>query len=323
MPNDAPSNPAAPTAAGGGVRTLTVTARDRDQRIDNFLLRELKGLPRSAVYRLLRSGQVRVNSGRVKPAHRLRDGDRVRLPPVRLAESQPRAPGASVLAAVAGATLYEDARLLVLDKPAGIAVHGGSGLSGGVIEALRRLRPDLPALELAHRLDRDTSGCLLLAKDRDCLRQLNAALRDRRVDKRYLALLAGRWQGGPRQVDLALARDAVRGGERRVEVREDGKHARSHFKPLRRLPGATFAEVAIGTGRTHQIRVHARSLGHPLLGDEKYGDREANRAARAQGLRRLFLHAWRIGLPLDGQMRYFEAPLPADLQAVLDRMAGA
>lgn len=306
---------------GAAARTVTVTARDRDQRIDNFLLRELKGVPRSAIYRLLRSGQVRVNSGRVKPTHRLRDGDRVRLPPVRIDPAADCAgPGRALLEAVAGASLFEDEHLLVLNKPAGIAVHGGTGLQGGVIEALRRLRPDLPDVELAHRLDRDTSGCLVLAKNRPALRELNAALRDRRVDKQYLALLAGRWRGGSRRVELGLDRKGQRAGERLARISDDGKRAVSEFTPNRVFADASLVEVAIGTGRTHQIRVHAQSLGHPVLGDDKYGDRQANRAARALGLRRQFLHAWRIAFPLDGRMRQFEAPVPADLAGVLDRL---
>lgn len=301
------------------VRTLTVAERDQDQRVDNFVLRELRGAPRTLVYRLLRSGQVRVNGGRVKPAHRLRSGDRVRLPPVRLDSSPQKQLPAALLKAVSGAALFEDQDLLVLNKPSGIAVHGGSGLGGGVIEALRELRPDLPDVELAHRLDRDTSGCLLLAKNRPCLRALNAALRDGATDKRYLALLAGRWQGGERRVELALARDALQGGERMVQVNADGKAAVSVFHPLRRFGEATLVEVRIGTGRTHQIRVHAQSLGHPVLGDDKYGSREANRAARRQGLRRMFLHAWKITVPIGGG-REFEAPLPDELQAVLERL---
>ncbi len=306
------------------VRHVDVGAGEEGQRIDNFLLRELKGVPRSHVYRLLRRGEVRINGKRARAQQRLLAGDTVRLPPVRTA--LPAAPGtvsAASRQALRDAVLYEDRRILALDKPTGLAAHGGSGLAFGAIEALRALYPD-EDLELAHRLDRDTSGVLLVTRDRASLRALHALLREGKVDKRYLALLKGRWTLGRKKVTAPLKTNLRQGGERVVKVHEDGKQAASTFEPGRRFGArATLVEVGLHTGRTHQIRVHAAFAGHPIAGDEKYGDRDFNREMKPLGLRRMFLHARSIAFtwPDSGQHCKVVAPLPADLESVLERMA--
>ncbi|MCO5762168.1 MAG: RluA family pseudouridine synthase [Chromatiaceae bacterium] len=314
-------------APSPGVQLVTVTAAAEGQRLDNFLLARLKGVPRSHVYRILRTGEVRVNKGRVRADYRLRVGDLVRIPPVRLAD--PREPGQApsvLLRDLGSAILYEDERLLAVAKPAGLAVHGGSGLSFGLIEAMRQLRPGLE-LELVHRLDRDTSGCLLLAKRASTLRDLHRLIRDQAVEKRYLALLT---QALPRPeliVEAPLRKNTLKSGERVVRVdRVDGKPSHTRFRRLRRLPGPggdlDLVEALLVTGRTHQIRVHAAHLGAPLAGDEKYGDEVANKALRPWGLRRLFLHAAVLKLHPShlAEPLVIQAPLPADLQALLTRL---
>jgi len=314
---------APPEAAPAAVRHVTVGAGESGQRIDNFLLRELKGVPRSHVYRLLRRGEVRINGRRAKPEQRLEDGDEVRLPPVRVAvpETPGRVPDA-LRAEVRAAVIHEDDRILALDKPSGLAVHGGSGLSFGAIEVLRADRPD-SELELVHRLDRDTSGVLLVAKDRGSLRILHALLRDGAVEKTYLALLKGRWVLGRKRIDAPLKTNLRQGGERMVKVDVAGKDAASTFKPSRSFGArATLAEIEIHTGRTHQIRVHAAFAGHPIAGDDKYGDREFNAHMRELGLRRMFLHAHCLAFtwPDTGRKCRITAPLPADLRAVVERL---
>lgn len=307
----------------GKVRRLSVSEDDSGQRLDNFLFRHLKGVPKGHVYRLLRTGQVRVNSRRSKPDYRLQAGDELRLPPVRQAEpASMEQPRDWQRTALEDAILYEDGHLLVLNKPAGIAVHGGSGQSLGVIEALRMMRPEQSGLELVHRLDRETSGCLVIAKKRSALRALHAAIREGRMEKRYLALLAGRWQGGERVVDAALEKNQLQGGERMVRVAAGGKSAESRFRPVSRFRDATLVEVTIPTGRTHQIRVHAAHIGHPVAGDEKYGDREANKLFRGLGLKRMFLHAHSLGFahPSSGEPVAASAPLDDGLRGVLDRL---
>ncbi len=304
-------------------RRLAIDEEQAQQRLDNFLFRQLKGVPKGHVYRLLRTGQVRVNGRRAKPDYRLASGDEVRIPPVRQAEITPPArPGSHQLAALQNAILFEDEQLLVINKPAGMAVHGGSGVSFGVIEALRILRPEQRSLELVHRLDRDTSGCLIIAKKRSALRVLHAALREGAVEKRYLALLAGRWSGGERQVRLALEKNVLQSGERRVRVADTGKLAESRFQPLQAFENAMLVEVTIMTGRTHQIRVHAAHLKHPVAGDDKYGDREANRYFRSLGLKRMFLHARSLGFkhPVSGEAMQVNALLDDNLKTVLDRL---
>lgn len=305
-------------APGAGVRTIEIGPDGAGQRVDNYLLKVLKGVPKSRVYRLLRTGEVRVNGGRARPDRRLDVGDRLRLPPIRQAvpEAVP-APSKAQTVRIEAAEIFEDDNLLILDKPAGMPVHGGSGVRIGLIEALRQMRPNAPFLELAHRLDRETSGCLVIAKTRAALAGFHEALREGRVEKRYLALLAGQWQGGSRQVTAALARTGQREGRGGVAVDEDeGRDADSLFRPLQRFPEATLAEVEIGTGRTHQIRVHAAHIGHPVAGDQRYGDFGFN---RRHGLKRLFLHSHVLEFDLCGRHYSIKAPLPVDLEAILQR----
>lgn len=309
------------------MRLLTVADDVAGQRIDNFLLHQLKGVPRSLVYRILRSGEVRVNKGRTRPDYRLLAGDVVRVPPLRLPEAPPPArPGAGVIRDLAARVLYEEGGLLVLDKPAGLAVHGGSGVSWGVIEALRVARPDLPFVELVHRLDRDTSGLLMIATKRSMLRELHEQLRQQgQVRKTYVALLAGRLKGAEHRVSATLLKTES-GGERIVRVARDGKEAVTDFRVLERIGETTLVEASPLTGRTHQIRVHAQYLGHPLLGDEKYGRDDLNRHYRQlAGLQRLFLHARDLQLRLPGATKKTElhCPLAADLAAVLERLRHA
>jgi 23S rRNA pseudouridine955/2504/2580 synthase len=306
----------------GKVAYLTAESGDEGQRIDNYLTRVLKDVPRSLIYRILRTGEVRVNGGRVKPEHRLVEGDRIRVPPV---VTKPRAPVASPSKSlrdfIAKAVIYEDRDLFVINKPAGVAVHGGSGLSHGVIETLRAMHPELKELELVHRLDRDTSGCLLIAKRRAALRELHRSLREREMEKHYRALLVGKWPFGRKTIDLPLKTNLKQGGERVVRVHPDGQHAVSTFEPLRHFGKlATFMDVKIGTGRTHQIRVHAAHAGHPIAGDEKYGDKERDRLLKPYGLNRMFLHAHSLSFERAGEMFSVSAPLPAELQSVLDAL---
>ncbi|MDA8363624.1 MAG: 23S rRNA pseudouridine(955/2504/2580) synthase RluC [Gammaproteobacteria bacterium] len=316
------------------VRQVQVDAEHTGQRLDNFLIAQLKGVPRTHIYRLLRRGEVRINKGRSRADYRIRCGDIVRIPPVRTAEVQAQVSiqDGAQFAWLEGRILYEDAALLAVDKPAGLAVHGGSGVSLGLIEMLRRLRPQARSLELVHRLDRDTSGCLLVAKKRSVLLRLHAMLREGQVDKRYQALLCGTWGGKTHTVTAPLRKQELRSGERRVDVDESGKDSATRFHVLRRYAGcgpqqdfaATLVEVELLTGRTHQARVHAVHAGHPIAGDEKYGDRHCNTMARALGLRRLFLHAARLRFehPDDGQALVLEAPLPPELVGLLRRLDG-
>jgi 23S rRNA pseudouridine955/2504/2580 synthase len=292
------------------VTLLEVGEEAAAQRIDNFLFRRLKGVPKSHVYRVLRSGEVRVNSGRVKPDYRLQAGDRIRLPPVRVAEKPKAAKPAEF------PIVFEDAALLVVDKPAGVAVHGGSGVSFGVIESLRASRPQAKFLELAHRLDRDTSGLLMLAKKRSALVELHRMLREGEVDKRYLALAKGRWEGRTREIREPLHKYVTPTGERRVSVREGGMEAITRISVVKKSDELSFLEIQLLTGRTHQIRVHLAHAGHPLLGDEKYGDADANK-----GMKRLFLHAANLALahPLTREALAFKAPLPPDMKAFVER----
>ncbi|HWX79160.1 MAG TPA: RluA family pseudouridine synthase [Steroidobacteraceae bacterium] len=299
----------------------TIVADEAGQRIDNFLMRHFKTVPRSRVYRLLRKGEVRVNRKRVDAEYRIQEGDEVRLPPVRIeADGEPGRPSSSLLELLERAIIFQDRHLLVIDKPAGVAVHGGSGMSFGVIEALRASRPR-ETLELVHRLDRDTSGCLLVARDRATLTALHAAIRNGGMHKTYLALVAGSWQLGTKRIDAPLATDNRQHGERHVRVASAGKDSVSVFKPVQFFGSlATLMEVDIPTGRTHQIRVHAAFAAHPLLGDDKYGDRERNAELKKHGLKRTFLHAQSVAFdwPGSGVPFHVSAPLPTELAAVLD-----
>lgn len=309
-----------------GVQTIQVGSDIAGQRIDNFLIARLKGAPKSLIYKILRRGEVRVNRGRVKPSYRLQGGDSVRIPPVRLGEPRvPARPGDRVLAQIEASILYEDKGLLILNKPSGLAVHGGSGVSFGVIEALRALRPDAHYLELVHRLDRETSGCLIIAKKRSVLRALHRLLRGDEgcegVDKRYLALVRGRWRGGARPIEAALLKNVLKSGERVVVVNPEGKAALSLFTPLSIYENASLMEVKLVTGRTHQVRVHAAYAGYPIAGDEKYGDPEFNRYMGGLGLKRLFLHARSLGFELPGTPPVqVLAPLDDNLSQVLDAL---
>lgn len=298
-----------PIAASAQVQFVDVPEEHRGRRLDNFLARLLKGVPRSRLYRLVRRGEVRVNGKRCRPERRLERGDRVRIPPfARVDGRPPPAPGGRLAEALAGAVLLENERLLVIDKPAGVAVHGGSGVRLGLIEAMRQLRPEWARLELAHRLDRDTSGCLVLAKDMAFLKDLQRQLKDRSVEKRYLALVTGRWPESLRLVDAPLAKNRLSSGERVVRVEPSGKPARTRFRPLRRLSGTTLIEAMPLTGRTHQIRVHCLHAGHPIVGDGKY---RLGRGGPAAG-GRLRLHAAAIGFAESpgGAVVEVEAPAP-------------
>ena len=306
----------------GRVQLVEIDEHNEGQRLDNFLLAHLKGVPRAWVYRVLRKGEVRVNKGRCKPAYRLQTGDLVRIPPVRQAERQHGSPPEEQILKIHNSICYEDNLLLIVNKPAGLAVHGGSGVSHGVIEILRAARPDAPFLELAHRLDRETSGCLMLAKRRSALTRLQELQRAGRIEKRYLALLGGRIRKGAWRADLPLRKNTLQGGERVVRVDPQGKPAVTRFKVLRRFADATLVEATLETGRTHQIRVHAAANGTPILGDPKYGDEGANRHFRDLGLRRLFLHAasLRLEWPDAGCDFTIEAPLPDELRDLLERL---
>lgn len=310
------------SSPGLSVRYVTVQ-QDDGQRVDNFLLRELKGLPRSRIYRMLRKGEVRVNGKRVKPTQRLATGDQVRIPPVRGvrdgAPSQPAFIGDAILDTLSRAVVFEDDHLLVVNKPAGMPVHGGSGLSFGAIEALRRLRPG-DELGLAHRLDRDTSGCLLVAKSRRVLLALHRALREHEVKKLYRLVVLGAWPRRTTTVRLPLMCYHTASGERRVRVSAEGKASRTDFEILERARDATLLAARLHTGRTHQIRVHASATGYPVVGDPKYATPEQRGQAEAAGIRRLCLHAEELTLILDGRKLRFQAPVPADLRAAWDAL---
>ncbi len=306
------------------VNWLTVGEEAAGQRIDNFLVRMLKGVPKSHVYRMLRTGEVRVNKGRVGADSRLAAGDVVRVPPVRVAA--PEAMRSTPRPIVHLRILFEDDALLAVDKPAGLAVHGGSGIAHGLIEQLRAARPDARFLELVHRLDRDTSGILLIAKRRPALVALHERLREGGFDKRYLVLVRGRWRDAKRVVELSLHKSATKEGERRVRVEPTGRHATTVFYRDRawpeRDPPLALLEAELRTGRTHQIRVHLAHLGFPLAGDDKYGDFAWNRTLAKAGLKRMFLHAWKLGFghPMTGERVELESPLPPELASLVARL---
>ncbi|OWY39559.1 RNA pseudouridine synthase [Xenophilus sp. AP218F] len=304
------------------VSFLQVTEADAGQRIDNYLLRLLKGVPKSHIYRILRSGEVRVNKGRIDASYRVRDGDELRIPPIRVAErAESQVPAATF------PVVYEDDAMLVIDKPAGVAVHGGSGVSFGVIEQLRRAHPDWRYLELVHRLDRETSGLLMLAKKRSALTRLHDMMRDNVPDKRYYALGIGSWPDKARQVKLPLFKFHTPEGERRVKVAEgdDGQYAHTNFAVIERYAEFTLVEAHLRTGRTHQIRVHMQASGCPIAGDEKYGDFAFNKELARRGLKRMFLHARSLTLPhpLTGAPLKLEAPLPPELDKFLKTLRQA
>lgn len=306
------------------IREWIITPEQVSQRLDNFLLTRLKGLPKSCLYRLLRQGKIRVNQKRSKPAYRLQANDVLKTPLLRL-DTAPvvlRKPSDSLRILLKKSILFEDDKLIILNKPQHMAVHGGSGISLGIIEALRQLRPTQAYLELAHRLDRETSGCLLIAKKPAVLRQLHMLFRTQCIEKTYLTLVSGYWSAALKSINVSLKKNQLRSGERIVKVDAEGKSAFTQFKLLKRFTNASLLEVKLRTGRTHQIRVHAQYAGHPVAGDEKYGDKAFNQVLRANGLQRLFLHAAqvRFTLPLAAQSICVQATLPPDLRATLKQL---
>jgi len=301
------------------VRYTEITPEEDGQRLDNYLIRILKGVPKSHIYRLIRGGEVRVNKKRAQPSSRLCSGDSIRIPPVRSAESKDIHVGERLTQRLHECIIYEDPQLLVINKPAGIAVHGGSGLSLGVIEALRKTRTDLPYLELVHRLDKDTSGCLLLAKKRSVLRAIQALLEARDVSKTYWAVLNHGWQGKKTVVvDVALEKNTLKSGERIVIVKDDGKSAQTSFKLLENYPQACWVEASPKTGRTHQIRVHSAYLGHAIVGDQKYGSDIP--VGLGAGKQRLYLHARAIQFTLNGQDYLSQADLDERFKKALEQL---
>ncbi|MGI9281535.1 MAG: 23S rRNA pseudouridine(955/2504/2580) synthase RluC [Endozoicomonas sp.] len=305
---------------------INIDSEDAGQRVDNYLVRILKGVPKTRVYRIIRKGEVRVNKKRVTADYRLQDGDLLRVPPVRVAERAPKAsPSVAISQKLEESILYEDKSLIIINKPAGIAVHGGSGISYGVIETLRNIRPQERSLELVHRLDRDTSGCLMIAKKRSMLRYLHAQLKEDKVSKIYNALVMGRWPSRKVLVNAPLMKNTLRSGERVVTVDIEGKRSKTLYKVLERFnhanEAATLIEASPVTGRTHQIRVHCLHAGYSILGDDKYTSDDDNKRFREFGLKRLFLHAARLKLVLpEGQALTVDAPLPEDLDGVLETL---
>ncbi len=302
------------------VQFVEITDDNCGQRVDNFLISKLKGVPKSRIYRIVRKGEVRVNKGRVDVKYKLEAGDIVRIPPIRLAQRSPDSQVANTLKfSLEQEILFEDDVLLVVNKPAGFAVHGGSGISSGVIEGLRLLRPESDFLELVHRLDKDTSGCLIIAKKRSALKVLHELFRGDGINKTYLALLAGQWERKKLRVTAPLRKNVSKGGERMVVVSQSGKAAETFFRRIRKFAQATLVEASPKTGRTHQIRVHAAWLGHPIVGDERYGLSEINKEFKKRGYKRLFLHAAKLEFkhPVTEQILSISAPLPQDLEELL------
>lgn len=304
------------------VQYLEINADQAGQRIDNYLLSRLKGVPKSRVYRLLRKGEVRVNKGRIRPEYRLIEDDVVRIPPIRVSQKAPASPGRSLRGILSESILLETEEFLVINKPFGLAVHGGSGINLGVIESLRAMREPHAYLELAHRLDRDTSGCLLIAKSRRVLKHLQDQMRQRSMDKRYITLVSGRWAKERREVNAPLLKQTVASGERIVRANSEGKPSLTRFKLLKHYANASLLEVKLETGRTHQIRVHCQLVGHPLAGDPKYGNESFNETLRHIGLKRLFLHAAELTFtsPATGERVKVQAPLPDGLEGVLKKL---
>ncbi|MGD9153059.1 MAG: RluA family pseudouridine synthase [Gammaproteobacteria bacterium] len=304
------------------IQYIEVNDEHIDRRIDNFLLNKLKGLPKSRLYLLLRKGEIRVNKKRIKPSYRLQMGDIIRIAPLYLSpKTKPAKPNKELLEKLAKRILYEDADLLIINKPVGIAVHGGSGIRLGLIELLRIMRPKEPYLELVHRLDRNTSGCLVIAKKPSVLRKLHNLLRENKMQKIYIALTLGHWRKKINKVDIALRKNVLSSGERVIRASDQGKAAFTEFKVVKDFSVASLVEVKLHTGRTHQIRVHAQISGHPIAGDDKYGDRAFNRIMRDKGLRRMFLHAEKIAFTsTSGKRISITAPLDNELSDVLKQL---
>jgi len=307
------------------VRFVTVTENNESQRVDNFLLLILKGVPKSKIYRIIRKGEVRVNKGRVKPEYKLVVGDVVRVPPVTVrAESAPVKPSDKIVALLQDSILFENHELMVINKPSGLAVHGGSGINLGVIEAFRAMRPDEKFLELVHRLDRDTSGCLLIAKKRPMLKYLHQCLREDGMKKIYHTVVVGKWPNHVREVNAPLQKNELKSGERVVTVTKEGKPSLTKFRLIDRFKGYTLVEASPITGRTHQIRVHAAFAGYPILGDEKYGIDDINKNMKRLGSRRLMLHAAELSvkLPSERKVSVFKAPYESSFSKVVDSLKG-
>lgn len=305
------------------VQHWTIEADFAGQRIDNFLVTRLKGMPKTHIYKLLRKGEVRVNKKRIQPSYRLQEGDSVRIPPMQLdVPKKAVVPHDRLTTLLKSRILYEDQQLLIINKPPGIAVHGGSGVRMGLVEALKAMYPKCPQLELAHRLDLDTSGCLILAKKRSVLREIHELLRKGEVNKVYLALTKGHWKKDELRVTASLHKNQLSSGERIVKVSKEGKESLTVFQPIEKYDDCTLVEAVLHTGRTHQIRVHTQYRGHPIAGDDKYGDREFNKAMREIGVKRLFLHSYKIEftLPSRGEKISVLAPLDADLAACLKHL---
>lgn len=313
-----------PNATSPQIRYVDVTEEEAGQRLDNYLIRTCKGVPKSHLYRILRSGEVRVNSKRIDATYRLLVGDRIRIPPIRVAERPEVAMDEVAKQRVELPILFEDEAMLVVNKPVGVAVHGGSGVSFGVIESLRTQRPQAKFLELAHRLDRETSGILLVGKKRSALTVLHDMFREagEGADKRYLLLVAGAWVNEKQHVRAPLLKYLLDNGERRVKVSPEGKTAHTVFRLLARWPQFSLLEAQLKTGRTHQIRVHAASLGFPILGDEKYGDFELNRTLPKVGLKRMALHAHSMQFkhPVSQALMTLHAPLPDDFKPFVEKL---
>ena len=297
------------------VKFVEITSEYSTQRIDNFLFTLLKGVPKSRIYRIIRKGEIRINGSRIKPDYKLNEGDKIRIPPVRIAEREALSfPSKKLQYLLEKNILYEDDTLIVLDKPSGLAVHGGSGVKLGLIEALRLIRPKTDYFELVHRIDRETSGCLIVAKKRSTLRYMQEQMRNKRISKVYLALATGKWPRGMRRIDLPLMAFEQKTGEKIVRVNSKGKKSVTIFSVMKRYRNFTLLEASLETGRTHQIRVHAQHIGCPLAGDSKYGLDDINKDIRKSGLKRMFLHAFKIGFSLPcGKNIFIEAPMPSDL----------
>lgn len=318
------------TDKSSSVVYLTVSQDESGQRIDNFLLTKLKGVPRPRIYKILRKGEIRVNKGRVKPTYRIQMNDVVRIPPnlnILSANNDNKARiNKALLKTLEQRILYEDEGLLIINKPSGLAVHGGSGLGYGLIEVARALRPDCRSLELVHRLDRETSGCIILSKKRSILRELHSLLRGEQgksIDKKYLALVDGKWHGKQHIINAALKKNVLRSGERIVRVSSEGKPSETRVKIIRQFQSATLIEAVPVTGRTHQIRVHCQYAGHPILGDQRYGNEASNMCSKQYRVKRLFLHAksLKFKLALSNQEIDVYAPLDEDLEQVLDKLS--
>ena len=310
-------------APSSGVQLVEITVENEGQRIDNFLLTLLKGVPKTLIYRILRKGEVRVNKGRIKAPYRLVVGDIVRVPPLRLPEEKPQPKvGAGLTAALGQAIVFENDQLLVINKPSGLAVHGGSGINLGLIEALRQMRPESKFLELVHRLDRDTSGAVMVAKKRSTLTALHEDLRQGRISKIYHALVMGHWSKRVTKVDAPLKKNELQSGERVVRVDPEGKTSITEFRLMETYERCSLIEAKPVTGRTHQIRVHALHAGHPIIGDPKYGDEQMNRLLKGEGVKRLFLHAAELRLRLPGspERLIIKAPMEAELKNALIKL---